>query len=82
MNPSEYWKRYELFNRSFKESNRPTISDSLEDARCYVNGMTDGWFEFLEKLILIRKQYSDLFVESEKIKISDLISELEEHLKQ
>lgn len=81
MDPSEFWKQYELFNRSFKESNRTAISDSLEDARSYVNGMTDGWFEFLERLILISKQYPDLLEESEKIKMSDMISELEKKLK-
>lgn len=80
MEVSDYWKKYEAFNQSFKQSDRNEISIGLEDARSYVNGLTDGWHEFLVRLKEIRNSFTTL-TNSELETLDKMISELETNLK-
>lgn len=80
MEVSDYWKKYDAFNQSFKQSDRNEISIGLEDARSYVNGLTDGWHEFLVRLKEIRSSFTTL-TNSELETLDKMISELETHLK-
>tara|TARA_R110001632_G_scaffold230106_2_gene367159 strand:+ start:28 stop:273 length:246 start_codon:yes stop_codon:yes gene_type:complete len=80
MEVSDYWKKYEAFNKSFKQSDRNEISIGLEDARTYVNGLTDGWHEFLVRLKEIRNSFTTL-TNSELETLDKMIRELETNLK-
>ncbi|ASO05242.1 hypothetical protein [Arenibacter algicola] len=80
MEVSDYWKKYEAFNKSFKQSDRNEISIGLEDARSYVNGLTDGWHEFLVRLKEIRNSFTTL-TNSELETLDKMIRELETNLK-
>lgn len=80
MEVSDYWKEYEAFNQSFKQSERNEISIGLEDARSYVNGLTDGWHEFLVRLKEIRNSFTTL-TNSELETLDKMIRELETNLK-
>lgn len=80
MEVRDYWKKYEAFNQSFKQSDRNEISIGLEDARSYVNGLTDGWHEFLVRLKEIRNSFTTL-TNSELETLEKMISELETNLK-
>ncbi|MDO6602493.1 hypothetical protein [Arenibacter palladensis] len=80
MEVSDYWKKYEAFNQSFKQSDRNEISIGLEDARSYVNGLTDGWHEYLLRLKEIRNSFTTL-TNSELETLDKMISELETNLK-
>ena len=80
MEVSDYWKKYEAFNQSFKQSDRNEISIGLEDARSYVNGLTDGWHEFLVRLKEIRNSFTTL-TNSELETLDKMIRELETNLK-
>ena len=78
---SEYWKKYEEFNQSFKETGRFEISDSLENARNYVNGLTDGWYEFLNNLKKTQKYFIKELSKKETQRLNSIIQELEKNLK-
>ena len=80
MEVSDFWKKYEAFNQSFKQSDRNEISIGLEDARSYVNGLTDGWHEYLVRLKEIRNSFTTL-TNSELETLDKMISELETNLK-
>ena len=80
MEVSDYWKKYEVFNQSFKQSDRNEISIRLEDARSYVNGLTDGWHEFLVRLKEVRNSFTSLN-NSELETLDKMIRELETNLK-
>lgn len=45
---ADYWACFEDFSLTLFNSDREDISKSLKEASLYVNGMTDGWFEFTE----------------------------------
>lgn len=45
-NWSKYWQRYDTLCRNIKSENEP-LAEQLIDAKLYVNGLTDGWYEFL-----------------------------------
>ena len=77
----DFWKQFESFNHSFKKSNRLEISDKLEDARSYVNGLTDGWHEFLSRLKVIQASFSSMLTSAEKDSLNKMILELEHNLK-
>lgn len=78
---SDYWEGYESFNSLFKESERTEVSSQLEAARNLVNGMTDGWYEFLTELKAIQKSYSSHMSLEEKEKLTVMIKDLENHLR-
>jgi hypothetical protein len=43
-----YWNAFDNFSLTMNNSNREEISELLEEAKLHVNGMTDGWFEFVD----------------------------------
>jgi len=43
----EYWSQYDELCRSILANGNQLAYDELKKAALYVNGMTDGWFEFL-----------------------------------
>ncbi|HMT34393.1 MAG TPA: hypothetical protein PKC41_00965 [Chitinophagaceae bacterium] len=47
---SDYWNRFEMLCDIFTRSNRHQIKDDFMEAQSNVNGMTDGWFEFVIRL--------------------------------
>lgn len=77
---SEYWKKYEELNQSFKKTGRIEVSDSLENARSYINGLTDGWFEFLNSLKEIQILFEVEMSEQESHELNSIILELERNL--
>lgn len=45
-NWSEYWQRYDTLCCNIKSENEP-LAEQLIGAKSYVNGLTDGWYNFL-----------------------------------
>ena len=44
----DYWNAFDNFSLTLQNSDRVQISELLKEAKLHVNGMTDGWFEFVE----------------------------------
>jgi len=47
-NWDDYWNIFRDLCAAFQKNNRSHIEQELIEARLHVNGMTDGWYEFLE----------------------------------
>src|SRR5690606_37423449 len=45
----EYWKLFDNLCNSLNLDNKQFIVTELKDAQQYVNGLTDGWYEFLDR---------------------------------
>jgi len=54
----DYWKTFYLLIDKLKQEGQGQIVTELKDAQRYVNGMTDGWFDFkmgMEKALELNK---------------------------
>ena len=49
-NWEEYWKNYDLLISKIEKGNLYKIAIDLRTAKSYVNGLTDGWYDF-QKLL-------------------------------
>ena len=45
-NKSEYWQMYDSLCNDIKSENNQ-LAEQLINAKLYVNGLTDGWYDFL-----------------------------------
>lgn len=69
---NDYWITYCEFCKDLESNGKIEIVEKLKDAQGFVNGMTDGWFQFLSELMVIRKDYSRIFSKPE-IKMVDYL---------
>ena len=75
----EYWTQYESLCSELKVEGKIGLVKELIDAQQYVNGLTDGWFGFLEafeKAIVDTEQLS----KPQKNQVENVISVLKETL--
>ena len=75
----EYWIQFdELCNSILKNGNQNAF-DELKDAKLYVNGMTDGWYEFIiaTEKVLDKHKISDADQKTARILIDVLRNRLE-----
>jgi hypothetical protein len=42
----DYWKTFDLLIDKLQQGEQGQIINELKDDQRYVNGMTDGWFDF------------------------------------
>lgn len=55
----DYWKLFDELVESLKSDEKNLIINEFTNARKYVNGLTDGWYEFkfaFEKTLNLNKQ--------------------------
>lgn len=78
-NWSEYWQMYDILCHNIKSEDEQ-LAKSLIDAKLYVNGLTDGWHEFLNlfKELIFKNSYN-LSLDC-KVQANSLISQLENAL--
>lgn len=43
----EYWTKFDLLCVELEDDSKQELADELRIAKSYVNGLTDGWYEFL-----------------------------------
>jgi hypothetical protein len=43
----DYWKKYDLLCSELEDEGKQNIVKELQNAQLYVNGLTDGWYDFL-----------------------------------
>lgn len=54
----DYWKTFDLLIDKLTQGGQGLIGKELKDVQRYVNGMTDGWFDFktgMEKILELNK---------------------------
>ena len=78
---NDYWIKYQEFCDNLKLKGELEIVERLADAQKYVNGMTDGWYEFLSKLRLTRKDFNTRLSNEDLKTIDYLIERIDKRLK-
>lgn len=72
---SEYWQRYDSLCNIIKPENNQ-LAEQLINAKSYVNGLTDGWYDFLDLFkVLIFKNAETLSLDC-KVQADNLITQL------
>ncbi len=54
----DYWNKFDLLCSELEIEGRQDLAAELRDAQSYVNGLTDGWYDFLdafEKIIAVHE---------------------------
>lgn len=77
---SEYWELYQMLYSNIEKKNE-LIAQQLRQIQSYINGLTDGWYDFLTSF---KKIVSDNFnnIALEDLELADLlIATLENSLK-
>ena len=78
--PFNFWQDYDRLCNSLVELDKKVIAEDLKKVKLYVNGLTDGWFDFmLEFENVIKENYEDLSVEKKNI-ADNLLLELKKSL--
>jgi hypothetical protein len=76
----DYWIAFDLLIGKLKQEGQGQIINELKDAQRYVNGMTDGWFDFkiaMEKTLELNR--TKMTVEQVDI-LNELIQKLNNSL--
>ena len=78
---SDYWKIFDNLCLSLTNQGKTKIVQEFKEAQKYVNGLTDGWFDFLDKFkTSYQDNLNDLEIE-DKEKSKLLIDALSASLK-
>lgn len=78
-NWSKYWQRYDMLCHNIKSENE-LLAERLIDAKLYVNGLTDGWYEFLNMFKGLIFDNSNNLSSDFKLEADSLIIQLENTL--
>lgn len=76
----EYWKLFDTLCNSLNNDNKQIIAAELNEAQKHVNGLTDGWCEFLEKFEKVNNTYCDTFSTDQANLVRTLIQNLKSSL--
>lgn len=80
-NWEEYWQLFDNLCTSLKYDNKQFIVTELKEAQKHVNGLTDGWHEFLDEFEKVNKIYGHTFSTEQKHLTKKLIQTLKNSLR-
>lgn len=69
---NSFWDNYDNLIEDFKKSNKVDLADKLSQVKRYVNGLTDGWYDFKNGLYEILNS-NESIEEEEKKRIKGII---------
>ncbi|MBC5773883.1 hypothetical protein H8S95_07395 [Pontibacter sp. KCTC 32443] len=75
-----YWDTFQEFIKKLETQKHFELVEELEDAQKYVNGLTDGWYEFLNKLKVIYDQSSHVLAKDDSDKLKYLVESIDSML--
>ena len=78
-NWSEYWQRYDTLCSNIKSENNQ-LAEQLINAKLHVNGLTDGWYDFLNLFKELIFKNADTLSSDCKVQADILITQLEKAL--
>lgn len=78
-NRSEYWQRYDTLCSNIKSENNQ-LAEQLINAKLHVNGLTDGWYDFLNLFKELIFKNADTLSSDCKVQADILITQLEKVL--
>lgn len=76
----EYWLLFDNLCDALKSNNKQFVVTELKEAQKHVNGLTDGWHEFLEKFEKVNNTYGKEFSTDQTNLAKTLIQNLKSSL--
>ncbi len=73
----DYWKLFDELCLTLEKNGKGHIVHDLKDGQKYVNGLTDGWYEFLNSFKNVVKENQEMFNIKEQELADFLIKSLE-----
>lgn len=73
---SDYWKYFDDLCHQLEACGKKNIAKDLKFAQLCVNGMTDGWYGFLEKLKEIEDKNPELKNTAKGLMLKEIIESL------
>ena len=73
---STLWDDYEAIIAEFENRKLNAISNHSIAAKKRVNGLTDGWYEFLNELAQAKKMWNSQFDGDIKIKYDEIVASI------
>lgn len=77
----DYWKIFDELIGLLKADNQTQIVADFKDAQLYVNGMTDGWYEFKFAFEKVLNSNKDKLTTKQLDIANFLVSTLDKYLK-
>ena len=79
-NWEDYWALFNRLCSSLNDDNKQLVVADMKDAQKHVNGLTDGWHEFLEEFKKVKEVHHRSFSPEQNNLASTLIRKLEKSL--
>ncbi len=76
----EYWKMFDTLCNSLNNDNKQIVVTELKEAQKHVNGLTDGWYEFLNEFEKVNNTHNKTFSTEQAILAKTLIQNLKSSL--
>jgi hypothetical protein len=77
----EYWPAFDELCAKLKKNNKLELVNELRKVQLYANGLTDGWFDFLQAFENAIKDKENILDNDEKKLVKSLIITLKQVLK-
>ena len=75
-----YWDTFDKYCVSLTKKNQLEVVAKLKDAQKYVNGLTDGWHEYLIRVKQVRSDYENQLGKDENKELDYLIKSIDKIL--
>lgn len=76
-----YWDTFDKYCASLTKKNQLEVVAKLKDAKKYVNGLTDGWYEYLIRVKQLRSDYENQLEKEENKELDYLIKSIDKMLR-
>lgn len=73
---TDFWENWEEVIAELRASGNTELARELQESRNYLNGLTDGWHEFLEAAELQLAKSSNLLTPEQDQKIRSTLNEV------
>lgn len=81
LNWKDYWNQFDSLVQTIRERGHTGLADDLKFAQEYVNGLTDGWFEFVSRFQQAMDLHSVSLKDEELMKAKELLQYVKTILK-
>ncbi|HAF29513.1 MAG TPA: hypothetical protein DCG75_10740 [Bacteroidales bacterium] len=75
-----YWNVFEDYCEKLDKAEQFELSNNLKEAKKYINGLTDGWHDYLEKIKQIKIDHESSLKPDDLITLNYLIKEVEKKI--
>ncbi len=76
----DFWNSWESVVDELRNSGEVHVARELQESRSYLNGLTDGWFEFLREAELVMIRNSALITPRQYDQLNQILKKVRQSL--